>query len=149
MTLTVISGGLTLAALCERLAECGYAEVDDTTLDALAARSPWLVVLPLDNPAQRPEFADLLVILPEILRQPGLQAFSVAFARPPASAALVRRFGVQRHPALVVLRHGALVGVIDGLRDWADYVQTFTRLREAPLPGSPGADAAAPGGTAP
>ena len=146
MTLPTLSGGLTLAALCERLAQHGYAEVDETTLDAVAARSARLVLLPLDNPVQRPEFADLLVILPEILRQPGLQgAFAVAFARPPASAALVQRFGVLRHPALVILQHGALAGVIDGLRDWSDYVQIFMRLRDAPDAPLSGPESAATG----
>jgi hydrogenase-1 operon protein HyaE len=135
MTLMALSSGPTLATLRERFAQQGYAEVDDTTLDAVAARSAHLVLLPLDNPAQRPEFADLLVILPELLRQPGLQGFDVAFACPPASAALVRRFGVLRHPSLVFLRHGALAGVINGLLDWGDYVREFARLRDAPLPG--------------
>ncbi len=145
MTLTALSGGMTLDDLRARLSRAGFVEVDELTLDSVAANVEHFVLLPLDNPAQRPEFADLAVILPEVLRQfdgTGVR-FEVAFASPPASAALARRFGVFRQPALVFLRHGAQVGAIEGLRDWHEYVQTFARLRDA-RPGSDTAIGAAP-----
>jgi hydrogenase-1 operon protein HyaE len=134
MTLAAISGNMKLDTLRERLTGLGYAEVDETTLDDLARDLAWLVLLPIDNPAQRPEFADLLVILPEILRRPGFEMFRVVFACPPASAALAQRFNAQRHPALIFLWHGAPAGVIEGLRDWGEYVRTFAQLRDAPMP---------------
>ncbi|WP_310634318.1 hydrogenase [Paraburkholderia sp.] len=134
MTLAPLSGGLTLDTLRERLARHGYVEVDEHTLDGVAARTAQLVLLPLDNPAQRPEFADLLVILPELLSQFGDDAFTVAYAGPPAAAALARRFGVLRQPALVFLHFGALAGTIEGLRDWREYVQAFARLCASAAP---------------
>jgi len=135
MTTQGTSGAPTLEPLRERLLKQGFLEVESDTLDGVAAGTGMLVVLPLDNPAQRPEFFDLAVVLPEIVSRFGHDAFRAAFACPPASAAIAKRFGVLRHPALIFLREGRYIGAIEGLRDWQDYLQSFARMRtEAPRP---------------
>ncbi|RQH07066.1 hydrogenase [Paraburkholderia dinghuensis] len=136
MTTPATSTAPTLERLRGQLLGHGFTElVPDTLDDVAAAGTGMLIVLPLDDPAQRPEFFDLTVVLPEIVHQFGPDAFRVAFACPPDSAATAKRFGVLRHPALIFLREGRYVGSIEGLRDWADYVQSFARLRtEAPQP---------------
>jgi hydrogenase-1 operon protein HyaE len=129
----------TLERLREQLLGHGHTEVTLETLDDVATRAGMLVMLPLDNPAQRAEFFDLAVVLPEILRQfgpdTGSDTFHAAFACPPHSLAIAKRFGVLRHPALIFLREGRYVGAVEGLRDWADYLQSFARMRtQAPQP---------------
>ncbi|WP_233869348.1 hydrogenase [Paraburkholderia adhaesiva] len=144
MTTPATSTAPTLERLRGQLLGHGFTELALDTLGddiaaaasaAAASAAEMLVVLPLDNPAQRPEFFDLTVVLPEIVRQFGPDTFRVAFACPPDSMAIAKRFGVLRHPALIFLREGRYVGAIEGLRDWADYLQSFVRMRaEAPQP---------------
>jgi hydrogenase-1 operon protein HyaE len=132
----------TLEQLRTRLCKQGFLELPsdlpgnlDDTLRNAAADATNLIILPLDNPAQRPEFFDLAVVLPEVLGQFAAGTFRVAFTCPPMSAAIVKRFGVLRHPALVFLRDGRYVGSIEGLRNWQDYLQSFAQLRDqAPQP---------------
>jgi len=118
--------------LRERLLQQGFLELQADTFDEVAAGIGNLVVLPLDSPAQRPEFFDLTVVLPEILSQFPRDTFRAAFVSPPASATIAKRFGVLRHPALIFLREGRYVGTIEGLRDWQDYRQSFARLGTEP-----------------
>jgi len=129
----------TLELLRARLSSQGFlalgADLSDRALREAAPGATNLVILPLDDPAQRPEFFDLAVVLPEVLGQFETGAFRVVFTCPPQSAQIVRRFGVLRHPALVFLREGHYVGAIEGLRDWQDYLQSFAQLRtQAPQP---------------
>ena len=46
---------------------------------------------------------------------------------------LAVRYGFRRWPALVLLRGGAYVGAIDGLRTWDDYTNELARLLAAPV----------------
>lgn len=132
----------TLEQLRARLLKQGFLElqsglsgIPDDALRQAASGAANLVILPLDNPAQRPEFFDLAVVLPEVLAQFEPDTFRVAFTCPPDSAAITRQFGVLRHPALVFLHDGHYIGSIEGLRDWQDYLQMFARLRDqAPQP---------------
>ena len=119
---------MTQAVLRDRLLALGYREIDAQQLDALAQSIPHLIVLPLDNPERFPELADIVVILPEVLRQFPDGCFQVAFASPATSAALCQRFAVYRHPALIFFNQGAHAGTLAGLYDWADYLREFAAL---------------------
>jgi hydrogenase-1 operon protein HyaE len=99
--------------------------------DALAAfeRGPGerLLVL-LEDPVRTPENWDLAVLLPEIarlLRPP----VAVAIACAPAARPVALAHGVQTWPALLLLRDGAMLGAIEGLRDWAGYAEELPRLQ--------------------
>jgi hydrogenase-1 operon protein HyaE len=48
-----------------------------------------------------------------------------------AARALSPRYGFTRWPAFVMLREGQYLGVVDGLRDWGDYVSELDRLLAA------------------
>ncbi|MPW22888.1 Hydrogenase expression/formation protein [Paraburkholderia piptadeniae] len=135
MTTQGTSAASTLECLRELLLKQGFLELQNHTFDSVAVGARTLVVLPLGNPARHPEFLDLTVVLPEIVRQFGPDSFRAAFAIPPASAAIANRFGVLRHPALIFLRERCYLGAIEGLRDRQDYLQCFTRMRtELPQP---------------
>jgi hydrogenase-1 operon protein HyaE len=115
--------------LRERLLALGYREIEDAgQLNALAQGIAHLIVLPLDNPERFPELADIVVILPEILRQFPPGYCQVMFGSSAASTALCQRFSVYRHPALIFLRHGAHAGTLAGLLDWGDYLREFAVL---------------------
>ena len=119
---------MTQAGLRDRLLALGYREIEADQLDALAQDIPWLIVLPLDNPERFPELTDILVILPEVLRQFPEGCFQVAFSSPASSLALCRRFAVHRHPALIFFRHGVHAGTLAGLLDWGDYLREFAAM---------------------
>lgn len=128
---------LTEAGLRDRLLALGYREIDADQLDALAQGVARLIVLPLDSPERFPELADIAVILPEVLRQFPDGCFQVAFCSPATSGALCRRFAVHRHPALIFFRHGAHIGTLAGLLDWADYLREFAALLRGSQPQEP------------
>ena len=77
------------------------------------------------------EVLDACVILPEALKPLGEQ-ISRRVAGPEASAELMKQFGVARAPAVVFLRHGQFVGILNGIRDWGEYQSEVSRLMTGP-----------------
>jgi len=76
------------------------------------------------------ETLDLAVIVPELASAlPG--RFRVGVLLAAAARDLQPRYGVRRWPAIVVLRDGAYVGAIEGLRNWDEYLSELVRLLDA------------------
>jgi hydrogenase-1 operon protein HyaE len=117
--------------LLERLArEENLPSVKADDLPALAAAAATLAVLFTGDPTQSPESWDVCVVLPEMLEQcAGAQG---CVLNPAESALMASAFGVGKLPALVVLRHGEYVGVLEGMRDWQPFVDDLRRLLVAP-----------------
>jgi hydrogenase-1 operon protein HyaE len=117
--------------LLERLErEAGLARVAAAELAARAAVTPTLAALFTGDPTQSPESWDVCVVLPELLRRcPGVSA---CVLDPAESALAAPSYGVDRLPALVVLRGGDYVGVIEGMRDWQPFVTDLRLLSVAP-----------------
>jgi hydrogenase-1 operon protein HyaE len=115
-------------ALLARLAhDHGIPTLSAAALPSRAAATPVLAVLFTGEPAQSPESWDVCVVLPELLAAcAGVAAviLDAAESRRAASS-----FGVDRLPALVVLRAGEYTGVIEGMRDWEPFVAELTRLK--------------------
>jgi hydrogenase-1 operon protein HyaE len=109
-----------IRALTDRV---GFPVLDAGTVDGfLAAGSPEHALLFFTgDPVQRPEAADVAVILPELLAAfaPRLRAAVIARAAEPA---LMPRFRVAVLPSLVVTRGTDPVGVLPRVRDWSDYL---------------------------
>lgn len=104
-----------------------------------------------DDPQRNLEVLDACVILPEALKPLG-DRVARHVAGPDVAPALMQRYGVARAPAVVFLRDGEFVGVLPGIRDWADYQAEVARLLDGPAQpkpiGIPVRVAAAPGGCA-
>lgn len=114
--------------LLERLSsQHGFPELDVASFDDFAAAPGHALVFFSDDPLRQRETLDLAVILPELHRGFG-GAFRAAWLAPDAAKALYPRFGFRRWPAFVMLHGGAYVGVIDGIRDWDEYVRETERL---------------------
>lgn len=88
-------------------------------------------VLLTDDPQRNLEVLDACVILPEALK-PVLGRINCWVADEAASPALMQRFGVARAPAVVFLRDGDYVGVLNGIRDWGEYQAEVQRLLDGP-----------------
>lgn len=84
-----------------------------------------------EDPQRNPEVLDACVILPEALKPLGEKVVRQV-AGPAASAPLLQRYGVARAPAVVFLRAGEFVGVLQGIRDWNDYQAEVDRLLSGP-----------------
>lgn len=107
--------------------EYGYEEVDAATIDAFEQRRGHAFLVFTEDPLRVKETLDIAVIVPELAR-----AFAgrlrVGVLLPAAANELQARYGVRRWPAIVVLRDGAYLGAIEGLRNWDEYLQEVERL---------------------
>lgn len=119
------------------LARHAYAQVDEDTLDAVAGPHPLAMLLIAGDWWRLAESDDLAVIVPELDKALGGHVAVLVAARS-AERALQRRFHFTSFPALVFLREGAYLGVIEGIRDWSDYLvelpEILARVPQTPPP---------------
>ena len=117
-------------ALLERLArDAGLSRLRAAEVGARAAQTPLLALLFTGDPTRSPESWDVCVVLPELLALvPGVVG---AVLDPAESARAASAYGVGKLPALVLLRAGEYLGVIDGMRDWQPFVAELRRLIDA------------------
>lgn len=83
-----------------------------------------------EEPERYKETLDLAVVVPELFAARP-RAFRVGLLRPVVARALAPRFGFARWPAFVMLRDGAYLGAVDGIRDWDVYLGELDRLLAA------------------
>ena len=108
----------------------GCMEVDAETVDAFGERSGHALLLFTEDPLRIRETLDLAVIVPQLAQAfPG--RFRIGVLLPAAARQVQARYGFRRWPAFVMLRDGAYVGAVDGLRNWDEYVRELARLLEA------------------
>jgi hydrogenase-1 operon protein HyaE len=123
---------LPLHPLLTRLsAGFGFRTLDAADIDTLAAGSGHVLLVFTEDPERFRETLDLAVIVPELAREFSGR-FAVAVLLPESARAIAPRYGFRRWPAVVLLRDGAYVGAIDGVRDWSEYRLELARLLEAP-----------------
>lgn len=113
----------------------GYPLLDAAGVESFLAEGGVCVLFFAGDPAKYPETLDLAVILPEVMER-FVGRCRAALVAPQAEAALQQRFGFRVWPALVFLRGDAYLGVIERVRNWADYLDEFKRLLAAG-PGRP------------
>jgi hydrogenase-1 operon protein HyaE len=135
--------------IAQLFAKHGFTELRAENFDSFTARAGHALLLFLEDPVRVKETLDLAVIVPEIVRAfPG--RFAVGALLPEAAREFQPRYGFRRWPAVVVLKDGQYVGAVDGLRDWAEYVEEVARLLAAApaRPPTVGIAVAGAGGTA-
>ncbi len=118
------------ALLARLAAECGIARPTAATLDESARGHELLAVLYTGEAARSPESWDVCVVLPDLLGS--FAGIAGAILDPAESALAAARFGVDKLPALVLLRRGEYVGVVEGMRDWRPFVEEFGALLSSP-----------------
>ncbi len=111
-------------------ADAGLARVSAEGIEAFAMGHELLALLYTGEPARSPESWDVCVVLPELLASCG--GMAGAILDPTESARAATRFGIDKLPALVLLRRGEYLGVIEGMRDWLAFVQELRSLKDAP-----------------
>lgn len=111
--------------------EFGFANVRAEDFEPFAARPGHALLFFSEDPVRYRETLDLAVILPEIVNA-FADRFRVGVLLPDVARAMATRFGVRRWPALVMLRDGGYIGVIEGLRNWDEYLAEVAHLLAAP-----------------
>jgi hydrogenase-1 operon protein HyaE len=121
----------TLHPLLDQLAtRHGFTVLDADTLDAFLHQPGHAVLVFTEDPVRYRETLDLAVIAPEVARA-FHGRFRCGVLYPEAARKLAPRFGFTRWPALVMVRDGAYVGAIDGLRNWDQYLEETLQLLTA------------------
>lgn len=116
--------------LAQLVTRHGAVEVTADGADAFCAGPGSRLLVFTEDPVRYRETLDLAVIVPELARAlPG--RFIVGVLYPDVARAVQPRFGFRRWPALVLLRDGAYLGAIDGLRNWDDYLDEMAGLLDA------------------
>ena len=101
--------------------------VDAAALDQQAGRTVFSMVFFAGDAERLAESNDVAVILPELTR--ALQGQVKAFVVDRDSEReLQRRYRFNRFPSLVFLREGDYLGVIQGVRDWTDYLTEISDI---------------------
>ena len=121
-------------SLLERLErDAGLSRFRAADVAARAAATPLLALLFTGDPTRSPESWDVCVVLPELLAlAPGVAG---GVLDPTESARAASAYGVGKLPALVLLRGGEYLGVIEGMRDWQPFAAELRRLvNAAPRP---------------
>jgi hydrogenase-1 operon protein HyaE len=108
----------------------GFTVIDADSIDGFIDAPGNALLVFTEDPVRYRETLDLAVIAPEVVRAfPG--RFRTAVLYPADARRVAPRFGFARWPALVLLRDGAYVGAIDGLRNWDEYLGETQRLLAA------------------
>lgn len=115
----------------------GIAELDGNSFPAFLNAADTGVVLLTEEPDAAAESWDLAVLFPELLAATGTEQ-RAGLMRPAAARPVQQRFVIGRLPALLFVRDGGYVGVIEGLRDWAEFVAEYRTLLERPVSRAPG-----------
>ena len=127
----------------------GCTRVDADGIETFLARSGHALLVFTEDPMRYKETLDLAVIVPQLQRAfPG--RFLTGVLLPDAARQVQRRYGFNRWPALVMLMDGQYVGVIDGLRNWDEYLEELQALLSAApsRPPTVGIPVRGPGGAA-
>lgn len=102
------------------IAREGLAVVGQDTLDDLAADLEYAALFFAGDAARHAESDDVAIILPELVRA-FRGAFTPLVVARDAERPLQRRYRFNAFPALVFLRRGGYLGVIQRVLDWQDY----------------------------
>ena len=108
----------------------GCTDVQAENFAAFTQQPGHVLLLFTEDPVRYKEVLDLAVIVPELaLAFPG--RFAVGVLLPEAAREFHVRYGFGRWPAFVILKDGAYVGAIDGLRNWGEYLAELSLLLAA------------------
>ena len=105
----------------------GFTPLDADSIDSFVAATGHTLLVFTEDPVRYKETLDLAVIAPEVARAFDGR-FRVGVLLPAAARKVAPRYGFARWPALVMLKDGAYVGAIDGLRNWDEYLDETMQL---------------------
>jgi len=105
--------------------------VSSETLDAFASENGDTVLFVGGDWHRHVEVNDVAVILPEIVKASGGHLKAAVLERG-SERAIQSRYRFNRFPALIFLRDGEYLGVIQKVLDWTDYVTEINEILARP-----------------
>jgi hydrogenase-1 operon protein HyaE len=114
----------------------GLARLDVASFEVFAAAAGDRVVLFAEDPVRVPESWDALVLLPELVAS-AAGRLAAGMLDIESARLLAVRHGIRSFPALLFLRGGGHVGVIEGLRDWSAYLRECAAMLDKPAGRAP------------
>lgn len=125
----------TLARLGEHFqrlsSQHGCTVLDAESFDDFINEPGESLILFTEDPQRVPETWDIAVILPELIKGMPKKP-RVGLLAPLDAHAVSSRYGIRLWPALLALRGGAYLGVVEGLKDWGVYAAQLPQLLAAP-----------------
>ena len=118
----------------------GYDTVNESNWQALT-QSKTVCLFFSSDPKRFPEANDVAVVLPELVGHFSGE-FEPLLVDQSFELQLQKHFGFRRWPALVFVRNGKMLGFIEKIQDWSDYLKLIPELleqgeSETPLDGIP------------
>jgi hypothetical protein len=110
------------------LAVPSVSQVSAATLASFVDAGGPCVLFVTGDMVQRPEGADVAVVVRELLRGPKGAGLRLAVVERRDEGAIMQQYGVVVLPALVLIRDGKVQEIIARMRDWQIYDQAFGRL---------------------
>jgi hypothetical protein len=111
------------------LAVPGVTQVSGATLAAFVAAGGPCVLFITGDLVQRPEGADVAVVVRELLRGAPSRSLRLGVVDRRDEGAIMQQYGVVVQPALVLIRaDGSMQEIIARMRDWQIYEKAFGRL---------------------
>ncbi|QKV17314.1 hydrogenase-1 expression HyaE [Oricola thermophila] len=105
----------------------GYRVVADDELDTVATALPFSMLFVAGDAARIAESDDVAVVVPE-LEKALAGAVTVLVADRASERDIQRRFRFNAFPALIFLRYGEYLGVIQRIQDWNDYLRDIPQI---------------------
>lgn len=125
----------TLARLGEHFqrltAQHGCTMLDVDSFEEFVRQPGESLILFTEDPQKVPETWDIAVILPELLKGLARRPRAGLLA-PEIARAVAPRYGIRLWPALLGMRNGAYLGVMEGLKDWSIYAARLPEMLAAP-----------------
>lgn len=100
----------------------GLTVVTDSALEAVTGELPFAMLFVAGDADRIAESNDVAVVLPELARALG-DAVTPLVADRASERDIQRRYRFNAFPALIFLRNGEYLGVIQRIQDWTDYLR--------------------------
>jgi hydrogenase-1 operon protein HyaE len=104
-----------------------YPVLNEDNFDAYIQSQDECVLFFTENPTRFPESDDVVMILPELIKEYG-NRFNAAVIDQQSQRKLQARYGFKEWPTLVFLRKGKYLGAISRVQDWMDYIVKINQI---------------------
>ncbi|MAS07851.1 MAG: hydrogenase-1 expression HyaE [Ahrensia sp.] len=105
----------------------GLTVVSDDALEAVTSELPFAMLFVAGDADRIAESNDVAVVLPELARALG-DAVTPLVADRASERDIQRRYRFNAFPALIFLRNGEYLGVIQRIQDWTDYLRDIPEI---------------------
>jgi hydrogenase-1 operon protein HyaE len=112
--------------------QAGFEILNEANLDAFLCAEGLKLAVFADDPNNRKETMDIVVIAPELKKAFGDTLTQSVFADFQVARALAARWGLRSMPAVAIFHGKTFLGAVQGLQTWDDYCQKLVAIMQKP-----------------